>query len=278
MKYTSVIILILSAVIACNPSDKKTIDPTSELVQKFKPFIHGVWVTADYMEDISKTKSPRRSSEKIPFISEFIIDTSNITADSINLPMAMGNHEGSNFILYFKNGQTKNSLLTNIVSYHDETNDIETYEIGIQTDNDTSLALYRYDAKKNLIDKTKYIKVRGVKPGNDLESGFQYLVNKKLMTGSYKLIDTTGTQVDVRLSNDGKITGFSSFKTYYILTDFVAEVERVPDQVCFDIQTNGQQCFEFKINNDSINLFILPDETDTLLLRGPLVYKLIKQH
>ena len=103
MKFIITTISFLIVLSSCSSkTDKTPANSANELVQRFKPFLHGVWVQADYMDDIVKTKSPFKSSEKLTFITELVIDTSGISADSINAGIALGNHEGSNLILYFK--------------------------------------------------------------------------------------------------------------------------------------------------------------------------------
>lgn len=275
MKYIF-IISFLSILISCNTIDTPATDQSNELVQKFKPFLHGVWVPSDYIDAIVKTKSPLKSSEELAFISEFIIDTSAINADSIHVDMALGNHEGSDFILFFKQGQNKTSLLTSISGFE---NEADSYELGYITgSNDTSLLLYHYDKNKKLVDKTKYIKVSGVEPGHSIEDGFEYIVNQKLISGSYIVTDTIGTGRLVSLDNEGNITGFPGSKTYYIITDFVAESEKITDQICFDIQTANQKCYGFNINNDTINLFATFEDDNGIVFKlGPAIYKFIKK-
>lgn len=143
---------------------------------------------------------------------------------------------------------------------------------------DTFLMLYYYDKNKKLIDQTKYIKVTEVQSGKSLEDGFQYMVNKKLIAGIFKATDTTGKEFIITLGNDGSISGFPYRKTYYILTDFVAEDEEGPDENCFDIQTSDQNCHGFQIKKHTINLFTQQEnKDDTIIQKKPVLYTLVKQ-
>ncbi len=277
MKFINSAIYFLIALSSCNSEAHKTSpQSTNELIQRFKPVLNGVWVQVDYMDDIIKTKSPFKSSEKLTFISELVIDTSGISADSMIVGTALGNHEGSDFILYFKQGKKQNSLLTGITDFEQPT---DSYEFGYEvSSNDTALAIYHYDKNQKLLDKTKYMKVAEVTPGSSLEDGFQYMVNKKLITGSYKVTDSAGIERSTQLTSEGVITGLPGFNTYYIITDFVASPEDNMDKICFDIQTDRQTCYAFEINRDTISLFkAREDETDTLFKKGNALYKFVKQ-
>jgi hypothetical protein len=277
MRLLIAIAFLLIIVAACKPAKQKTIiDKQIDLSQKFKPILHGVWVPADYVAELVNTRSPHKASEHLKTISEFVIDTSGNSQDSLEVGISLGNHEGSQFVLYFKKGQSLNSLLTNISDFGDENG---SYELGFVANvPDTFLMLYHYDKNKKLIDQTKYIKVKEVQPGKSLEDGFQYMVNKKLIAGIYKATDTTGKEFTVTLDNDGSISGFPNRKTYYTLTDFVAEDEEGPDEICFDIQTSDQNCYGFEMKGDTINLF-KPQENkgDTMIQKNPVLYTLVKQ-
>ena len=263
--------------VACKqPKQKATSGKQIDLSQKFKPFLHGIWVPADYVTELVNTKSPHKASDYIKFISEFVIDTNSNSRDSLEVGVSLGNHEGSQFVLYFKEGQSSNALVTNISDFEDKSG---FYDLGYGKElSDTFLMLYHYNRDKKLIDQTKYIKVKEAKPGKSLEDGFQYMVNKKLVAGSYEATDTTGKKLVVRLYNDGTLSGFPNSKTYYILTDFVAENEEGPDEICFDIQTSNQNCYGFQIKGDTISLFkTQEDKDDTQIANNPVVYTLIKR-
>ncbi len=263
-------LLVLSS---CNsiPANSSP-DLVNELEKQFKPILHGVWVQADYMDDIVKTKSPFKSGEKLSFITQLIIDTSGSSSDSMFVGLALGNHEGSALILYFKQGKTSNSLVTNINGFEEDT---ASYELGYEAKGmDTALVIYHFAENLKLLDKIKYIKVAGVSTVGSLEDGFQYMVNKKLMTGSYLVTDSAGVGKSVRMTNEGIITGLPGFGNYYVLTDFVASEDNT-DKICFDIQTTLQSCFAFKFIGDTISLFkTSKDETDTLTMADRAKYNL----
>ncbi len=102
------------------------------------------------------------------------------------------------------------------------------------------------------------------------------MVNKTLFAGNYKAEDSSGKISIFGFTNDGKISGLPQYKKYYIQTDFVAESENRFDQVYFDIQTNNQRSYGFKINNDTIKLFDISESGETSKL-GSLKYQLVRQ-
>jgi hypothetical protein len=276
MRLLIVTILALTTVVACEQTKPKVkSEQKLNFSQKFKPFLQGVWVPADYVEELVNTKSPHKASDNLKTISELVIDTSGNLQDSLEVGISLGNHEGSQFVLYFKQGQASNTLATNISDFDDKDG---FYELGyVLNPVDTFLLLYHYDKNKKLIGQTKYIRVKEVQPGKSLEDGFQYMVNKKLVAGTYKATDTTGKEFVVRLANDGSISGLPNRKTYYILTDFVAEDEEGPDEICFDIQTSEQNCYGFQIKGDTVKLFMPRENTKDTIIENPVLYTLIKQ-
>jgi hypothetical protein len=268
MKYPGIKVFFLMLLVSCRTGNKS--EPPEQLIKKFNPFLSGNWVAADYITEIEKTKSPLKSSNKIAEFSEFIIDMAEIKGDSMYIAAGLGNHEGADFILYFRQGQTSRSLKTNMKDFENES---DFYELGYVTrKHDTSLVLYHYNKNKKLIDRTEYMKATESK-SDDLGSGLQYLVNKKLISGTYTLTDTTGIATTIKFTDDGKVSGFRDFKTYYVITDFVAAPETVADEICFEIQTSDQECYAFKIEGKAIHLFrTAKDENDTLFRPGPPVY------
>lgn len=255
----------------------QSIDKTESLSNKFKPYLNGIWVVADYIEDVTKTRSPLISSDKLTFITEFVIDTAGIAADSVHIGAGMGNHEGMDFVLYFRKGKTSSSLLTDIKDFE---NAGDSYELGYSVSNtDTSLILYHYNDNKKLLDKTKYIKSPKRPSPENLNEGLQYMVNKNLLAGSYKVIDTSGGETAIILTPEGRIKGLKEFRNYFVLTDFVAAPGNTTDEICFEIQTSHQKCYGFEYKNDTLCLFEpAKDDLDSLFKPGPALYKFIKQH
>jgi hypothetical protein len=199
---------------------------------------------------------------------ELIIDTTGIVGDSLEVG-APGIHEGTSFILYFRRGQTSTSLPTNIIN-DNTTGDF--YELSYTiSGSDTSLILSVYNKEKKITNQTQYLKA----PKNS-EGALQYMVNKTLFAGSYKVEDSSGNASVLTFTNDGHIIGLPNYKKYYVLTDFVAESENNVDQVCFDIQTSNQQCYGFVVKADTIKLYEVKEGQDSTEF-GDLKYTLVRQ-
>ncbi|MCX8472682.1 MAG: hypothetical protein ORN85_03440 [Sediminibacterium sp.] len=189
-----------------------------------------------YIADIQKTKSPFKSQNSLAGMVELDIDISHAIDDKL-IVNAPGIHEGGSFKIIFTLGLTPNSFKTDIIDYENESN---FYELGYSiSTKDTILIIYHYDKKnKKLLEQIKYKK----SPKNS-ESVLQYMVNKTLFSGSYKMVDSAEQTLSLNFSNDGIVTGLPNYKNYYVLTDFVASSENDLDKVCFDIQTENQICY-----------------------------------
>lgn len=271
MKQIVALILITIFFLGCS-SNKTTNNDKNQndsLQQSFVPIINGVWVLKDYINDIEKTKSPLKSADKLQGIVTLIID-GETQKDSIEVGISWNNHEGNSFIAYFKLGNNKSSLKTNIPDYENTTN---YYELGYELEkNDTILNIYHYNKTNKLLDKKQFIKVAKKQTDNDVGWGIQLIVNKKILNGDYSIIDSTNSVKIATFKNDGTIIGFNNFKNFYILTDYMGGPETNNDGICF----NSNKCFAFETKGDTIYLYNTKsvDENEKL---DKLIYKLVKQ-
>jgi hypothetical protein len=114
-------------------------------------------------------------------------------------------------------------------------------------------------------------------PSDDMGFGIDYITNKKLITGKYTTTDSTGNRLKVEFNNNGKVSGFLNFKTYYINADFEAGLENNLDEIDFDVNTKKQKTFTFRFNADTLNLYDTYENADsTKLVLGKLKYKLVR--
>ena len=255
------------------------IQTSDSLKQKFVPIIQGVWVLTDYISEIEKTKSSLKSRNKLTgdksdVIAALVIDTANQT-DSIEIGASVNNHEELFFIIYFQTGQNKNQLKTNI-SYFDEKSNF--HELGYEIINNiTYLFLYHYDKTNNLIGKTQFSKVVDKQKSNDVAWGIQYMVNEKLFSGNFTLIDSRNTKI--KFNADGSLTGFLNFKTYHILTDY-AGAAIIPDidMISFRNDENWK-LYAFRVIKDTIFLYsvIFNEEVGEAMTSDKLKYKLVRE-
>ena len=274
--------VIFSLFILASCSNNKTSIAEKEaaqidsLKQVFIPVLSGAWVMTDYINAIEETKSPLKSADKLQGVVSMTID-STIKSDSIEVVATWNNHEGYDFTTYFQSGQKQNSLKTSIPDYDEKSN---YYELGYETLNDeTFLFLCHYNNTNELIDKRQFSKVADKQQGDDAASGLQYMVNEKLFSGEYLLIDSKNSKTKVNLNSDGSITGHSEFKTFYVFTDFLGGPEQVLDQMAFNVYEKNVKVFAFIVKKDAIYLYntIGDEDAGELLKLGKIQYKLVRQ-
>ncbi|AYL97290.1 hypothetical protein [Mucilaginibacter celer] len=285
MKYRLFLVLAATAFISCKSKTKAPVyDTVSQktsagsqlnLLQQFKPFIQGVWVTSDYIVDLSRTKSPYISSKKLAGAAALAINLDSAEKDSTVVGVSLNNHEGASFTLFFKPGHQPNSLKTNWPDYEVNSN---FYELGYQiAGSDTSLLLYHYNKNNHIISSVKYTRVLPKQTDKGMEYGITYITNKLLISGNYELTDTNGTTSKISFNNEGKVSGFAGYETYYVNTDFVAGPQNDLDQFSFNIGVQQQKDYLFKINKDTLNIYNIDFSADSVHLKwGELKYKLVR--
>jgi len=228
--------------------------------------IQGVWVKADYVNKVSKTKSPLAASDQATGITIMYINTDNTNGDSIIVPVGSYNHDGSTLTLKFIPRENKSSIALGDGEL--------AYSVGHR---DTILTFANFDQEKKQFIKTQYIRTFKRQPNDDLADGIDYYINKILVAGNYTLTDSTGTKFKVNLSEDGKVSGFLNCKTYMINIDLNSDVNDNLDGIYFKSADKENKNFSFKINADTLSLYETYENADsTELLLGKLKYKLIR--
>jgi len=279
MRRLTYIFLTFFILTSCSNDKTSTVDNGSNqidsLKQKFIPTLNGVWVLTDYIKAIERTKSPLKSADKLQGVVTMIIEA-DIKSDSIYVGASWNNHEGYNFSTYFIQGQKQNSLKTNIIDYDEKTN---YFELGFETiNNKTFLVLYHYNKTNKLIDKKEFTKIADKQQDNDAAWGLQYIVNEKLFSGNYLLIDSINTTTKVNFKSDGSLTGYSDFMTYYVFTDFMGGPETSLDGIAFNVNEKNSKWFAFKIYGDTTFLYSTTgdEEAGELLQLDKIKFKLVR--
>jgi len=274
--------LVLIAFIACNSKSKpaaagsaasNVAQTQATPFQKLKQFMDGSWVVSDYIKSLAKTRSPYSSSGEFGMVAAMDIGLPAGVSDSTHVGYSLNNHEGGNFIIYNKPGQRPNTLKTNLP---EGPSNGDFYELGYSAkNNDTTLILYRYKKNKRLANSISYTKVITL-DNNNAAGGIEYITNKTLFSGTYSIADTA-KNLEVKLSDNGKITGLSDFKTYLVNTDFVAGPENNLDVIIFDWGTKKQKSYAFTFNKDTLNMYETREAADSInLVIDKLKYKLVK--
>ncbi|QHL89069.1 hypothetical protein GU926_17195 [Nibribacter ruber] len=247
-----------------------------DLLKLFSPYIKGVWVKADYIAEVRKTKSPLAAFAKVGEISTVLIDPSKAVGDSLEVGFSLGNHEGGSFQLLFRPGSRQKFLQTN---YPDYEHTGQAKELGFQVvGKDTFLLIETLNKNKELLRSDKYVKAfTSQSEEDDASSGLDYLVRKNLIAGTYGYRDIKGKSMKVDFTSSGGVKGFPGFKSYTVITDFAVAIENNLDVLIFNYDEENQKSFAYTIKADTLHLFDYYLGKDSLhLVEGALKYKLIR--
>lgn len=277
MKNIFYAILIFSLLNSCKSNTKQeTKDTTAaksdtkqikDFIQKFKPIIQGVWIKKNYIDEITKTKSPLAAIDEAHSMTTMYIDTEHIKGDSIMVPVGWGNHDGSQLPLKFvaSKGLPIIMLGSAELSYSIEKGD-------------TILFRLEFDEQKKKTIIAKYIRVLKKQPHDDLGYGLALTVNKELIAGQYILTDTTGSNSKINFTEKGDVFGFFKYKKYWINIDLKSDRMDNLDEIGFDYGQKNHISYSYKINADTLNLYEThPNSDSSELILGKRVYKLVRQ-
>jgi len=250
--------------------DSTTTTPLSTASQaiiiKFKPIIQGVWVKADYINKVIKTKSPAEAEDEAIGITVMYINTSKIKGDSLVVNAGYGNHEGGDAILKFKPGKSPGAIVFNGGDLN--------YSIE---NGDTILIAHLKDDDTKKTKTVRYVKALNNEPDDNLGLGMDYLINKNLVAGTYVMTDSLGNTAKVTLSALGKVTGIPGFDTFWISDDIGGEPMNNLDGFTFNLYKKTAKDYTFKIVADTLTLYDTKanaDSTEDIL--DKMRYKLVR--
>lgn len=243
------------------------------------PYFTGVWTLSDYVDDLTQTKSPFKSYDKLNVVTEIVFsETTN--NDTLFVASGLNNHEGFSFNIIFNEGITKNSLKTDIADYY-YNNKGGFCDIQVEkSSSDTTLNLYIYNSDKSLFKKVAFKKIRANQPKHDYYAyGLTYFANKILFAGQYLVLDTNQTTSSVEFKADGHIKGLEHYKNFSVTTDFGTLPENNLDNILLYKAERDFDVYLYKFSGDTINLYrpIFVDEEMIEYGYGKLVYKMVRQ-
>jgi hypothetical protein len=278
MKYFLYPLLICMLLASCKSNNKApnvkdtanksvSISSGNPLVDEFKPIIQGVWIKKDYLEKIVRTKSVAAADDRKKGITEMYINTDSLRGDSIVLLAGYFNHDSGSVIIRFKQGK------------HPSTIQFNNGELGYSiAHGDTTITISEYDESEKRIVTTTFNRVLKRQPENNLEYGMTYAIDKGIISGKYMMTDTAGKTSNVTFTDDGSVSGFLNFTKYQADFDLNEDPMANLDGISFDIRTKNYKSFSFKIDKDTLGLYLdYPNADSTVQILGKRIYKLVKQ-
>lgn len=273
MKYIAPVLLSAILIYSCANDDAKTDQADKKpysadsIKQVFTPVIEGTWLNDGYYHAIVETKSPYKAYEKVGFYTGLVVDKQ--WADSVSVNANLGNHEGTNFIAYYRPGLTANALPTDLKS-PDEM--VAFTELGYElNDKDTSLVLYFYNSNNAVYNQVKFRKIYPNSSVKDIAFGVEYTINN-LLTGKFTYTDKAGQFKTVEFTRNGKVTGFENMNTYSISYDF-GDDGYAGDRINFGSDVEPA-LFGFEYDGNTLNLYTLDLGENGEWSRGKLAYRL----
>lgn len=262
------------------PPATPVVAPT--VAQRFSPIISGYWVSADYLDEVSRTRSPATAFDSAGGgISSLLIAPFSNKQDSVEIGASHGLHEGGDLTLLLPLRLAGNALPIRF-RLGDENG--TTSELAYQiTATDTILFhVTRRKQTHQILYKTAYRRTGITKQVDHMEPAVEQGVNRLLVAGSYNGIDSLNKAVHVQFFTDGAVKGLPHTK-YFIPTDFTGP--NPGNTLVFDAYTEQGEELAAVFGRDTIKLYTIlskigvpPGEADTTqtFSRGRLRYQLVR--
>jgi hypothetical protein len=231
-------------------SSGKQLDQSAEMLQQFKPVIHGVWVKKNYIKKVLKTKSPLEAIDRVEGITTFVVDTTQIKGDKLNVPVNWNNHKAGELTLKFQPGKNTTTVMLG--------DDELSYTVKR---NDTTLIVYHYDEKKHETTSDKYIKAFDKLPPNGIAYPMSYMINEGMMSGKYEGTDAAGKKVNMLLTDNGKVSGYPGLSTYFVQNDLGEKMGM--DVLIFNKGTKEEQTYAFELKKKVLTMHIAKPNADS---------------
>ncbi len=225
-------------------------------ISSIESIIQGIWLPRTYVQDIYETQSAFSAYRSIPDIAEMQINPNEIRNDTLYVGSSLNNHEGYGFRIWFAKENDQIIIQTDVRDWDSEQFD---FEVKYVIEQDTMLQLVTKDKAGNVKDSIDYLRIRNKEFITDFGGlGYEYLARKILLNGSYKILDSTKSNLGEAYFNadNASIQGFK-FKYYTILTDFGGGPSFEGDHIIFRPEEEDYK------NTES---YVLQNVSDTLIL------------
>jgi hypothetical protein len=249
---------IIVYLVACKEDKKDTTqkpEPPPVIPTVTPAELHGTWVKAEYMEDISQTRSPLKSFKKLSGIAIFAFDTVQIKSTQLDGGISFNGHEGSLCRVTFQSGKTPRSIFLNFI----EGDTTKAYRELVLANNE--LLLMSYPTNGSAIGERF---VRASSQDVSIDNALDHALRRALFAGKWQRKETSVTKsYDIELTEDGIIKGDSTYKKYSIVADFMVDAPPSDQIYLFSEKTKKPRILQFKINNDTVKLMERVKKKDT---------------
>jgi len=219
----SFIILLLISITACFKKSgtekseeyvviKNTLS-ANENRSLLQPFIDGAWVSVNYLQKLHEKGLPSLVSAAESSISTIIIPEK-LLADTVQILLGSEfNKVDTANLTFHKNGYTFLPTMQTI-SYDGKW--LILYKIAQR---DTFLVLNKYNPQGQLIESTRFFKIRNLMQGDILTvQNVQLAVNRIFLAGTYTPVcQNCGFDATMQLNIDGTVVGHHMYKYFTLL-------------------------------------------------------------
>ncbi len=264
-------------------SSRPVTDSAVLLLNEFRPFIQGVWVSKKYEQELSRTRSAEASWDALMGTPEIFLDTSKPLHDSLKVYASANNHEGDEFWLLLRRGLSPASLVVSRGEYDEETGKGNHWELAYRVGpRDTTLFFRCVTPAGKIKEETAYRRFfRSSVKAYDVNAVIS-LVRQKLYAGTYRVLYSTDYAATVRFETDGTLSGIRGSRYYEPQTDFMTPPGGETVQFTRSDNDTARTWFISRLNADTLLLHdaVLKGETDSTppyFGAGPLRYRLLRQ-
>ncbi|OON70027.1 hypothetical protein B0919_04575 [Hymenobacter sp. CRA2] len=254
-------------------------ESSQQLAGRFLPIVGGVWLNADYLDRVGRTRSPRRALADMPggahAPTALLLNPAERQADTLQFLLGIDNHEGMTATLLFRPGLGTTTLPVRISTNEPGMSHTLRYQLLGQ---DTLLVLNSYTRRGKLLRTNTYRKAaipRGKAP--ELDYGTQWMLRQRLFAGRYRGVDSLARPYSVRFDATGQVSGLPGARTYAVQYDFTGPYLNL-DYLTLNAASKQPRQLTYRFHGDTLRLYRVQEDTSTFELRpGALRYTLIRQ-
>ncbi|WP_400193887.1 hypothetical protein [Hymenobacter sp. B81] len=249
-------------------------DPAA-LARRFSPLLRGVWVKADYVAELGRSRSPFLAAGQLRDVVALALAPERRRGDSLLVEANLNNHEAEQFRLYFRPGQRADALATSRVDYERPRG---FYELAVTVEGaDTTLHWQHYSRNARLLETTVFRRVPGLAAtAGSAGEAVPRVAHAQVLAGSYFATDSLGRHHRVRLRPDGTVQGLPGVRAYRAATDFVVTLANNRDNLVLNPGSRRPQLCTYGFRGDTLRVYaarIVEPE----LRQGRLRYTLVRQ-